>query len=92
VLLGGNGDGPFQPRQTLTLPVGGYVYAMAVADLTGDGKPDIITASSDGTVSGGTVRVLLGNGDGTFQPQQSFPGRLRSRRGGRGGPDWRWQA
>ena len=42
---------------------------MAVADLNGDGNPDIIVANSGDD----TVSVLLGNGDGTFQPQQTFP-------------------
>ena len=40
----------------------------AVADLNGDGRPDIVTTNS----ADNTVSVLLGNGDGTFQPQQTF--------------------
>ncbi len=38
--------------------------ALAAADLNGDGKPDIVEVNW----SPSTVRVLLGNGDGTFQP------------------------
>jgi FG-GAP-like repeat/Bacterial pre-peptidase C-terminal domain/FG-GAP repeat len=42
--------------------------AVAVGDVTGDGKPDIVTANAyDGTIS-----VLLGNGNGTFQSQQTY--------------------
>ena len=36
-------------------------YAVAVADLTGNGHMDIVTANF-----GGTMSVLMGNGDGTF--------------------------
>jgi hypothetical protein len=65
VLLG-NGDGTFQPQHTFA--VGSYPRAVAVADLNGDGKPDLIIANEfDNTVS-----VLLGNGDGTFQTQHTF--------------------
>ncbi len=39
-----------------------------VADLTGDGIDDIVTAN----YGSDTVSVLLGNGDGTFQPQETF--------------------
>src|SRR5204863_247613 len=35
----------------------------AVGDVSGDGKPDIVTANQ----GGGSLSVLLGNGNGTFQ-------------------------
>jgi hypothetical protein len=38
---------------------------MAVADLNGDGKPDIVVGAQGGS-STGFVVVALGNGDGTF--------------------------
>ena len=82
VLLG-NGDGTFQPQRTFA--VGSDPTAVAVADLTGDGNPDIITANRDSN----TVSVLLGNGDGTFQPPQAFRGRLWTHGGGRGRPQRR---
>jgi FG-GAP-like repeat len=56
---------------------GGYGPAsVAVADVNGDGKPDIVVANSCGSSSTcpapGTVGVLLGNGNGTFQPAVTY--------------------
>jgi len=53
---------------------GGGAVSVAVADVNGDGKPDLLTANYDN----GTVGVLLGNGDGTFQVATTFDA---------GGPD-----
>ena len=66
VLLG-NGDGTFQPAQSIA--VGSGPNAVAVADVNGDGQPDIVTANCGAN----TVSVLLGNGDGTFQPASPLP-------------------
>jgi autotransporter-associated beta strand protein len=42
--------------------------SLAVADFNGDGMPDLAA----GNYYDGTVSVLLGNGDGTFQDQRTF--------------------
>jgi hypothetical protein len=73
VLLG-NGDGTF--RNTVTYSSNGYIAdAMAVADINGDGKLDVVIANqcqSSGDCNNGGVSVLLGNGDGTFQNAVSY--------------------
>jgi len=56
----GNGNGTFQP--TITYPIASDAIGVAVADLNGDGKPDIVTASR----TPNTLSVFLGVGDGTF--------------------------
>ncbi|HEV2423273.1 MAG TPA: FG-GAP-like repeat-containing protein [Terriglobia bacterium] len=43
-------------------------YAVAVADVNGDGIPDLVT----GDQLANAVSVMLGNGDGTFQPQVEY--------------------
>jgi FG-GAP-like repeat len=61
-VLAGNGDGTFQTEQQYF--VGGRPIAVAVADLTGDGKKDAVVVNAfDNTLS-----ILKGNGDHTFQP------------------------
>ena len=71
VLLGhndgsGHGDGSFSPQSPFAL--GKRPYAVVVADVSGDGNPDSITAN----YNTGTVSVSRGNGNGSFQAPQSF--------------------
>jgi hypothetical protein len=68
VLLG-NGDGSFQAPENYSIT--GYARSVVVADLNGDGIPDLATAGYAST-SLGYVNVLLGNGDGTFQPTVNY--------------------
>src|SRR3989442_9323806 len=69
VLLG-NGDGTFQPAYVVaTFAPNMNLIPVAVGDLNGDGKLDLVTASVTTTM----VAVMLGNGDGTFQPPQITP-------------------
>ena len=71
VLLG-NGDGTFQPEKIVVTYYDGSFSAVAVADLNGDGKPDLaITANTAGGLT--TVMVALGKGDGTFSNFISSP-------------------
>jgi hypothetical protein len=58
VLLG-NGDGTFRVQPAIN--VGTSASALAVADLNGDGRLDLVATSRTGTVT-----ILRGNGDGTF--------------------------
>lgn len=73
VLLG-NGDGTFQAA--VTYDSGGQnAISVAVADVNGDGNPDILVANiSDSSSNGatGSIGVLLGNGDGTFEPAVTY--------------------
>jgi hypothetical protein len=45
--------------------------AVAVGDVNGDGKQDVVTVTADGVT--GTVSVLLGVGDGTLQAHTDYP-------------------
>ena len=58
----GNGKGGFLPPTTYDA-VPSNPTGLTVADLTGNGKLDLLVGDAYGD-----VLVLLGNGDGTFQP------------------------
>jgi hypothetical protein len=60
------GANSFQSQQTFA--TGLFPLGLAMSDLNGDGKADLVTANS--TTS--AVSVLLGNGNGTFQARQTY--------------------
>src|SRR2546427_220048 len=68
VLLG-NGDGTFTAAAGGPVIVGSAPYTVAVGDVNGDGKLDLVTAN----YGSNTVTVLLGNGDGTFTAAAGSP-------------------
>lgn len=66
VLLG-NGDGTFQ--RAITSATGAGPTGLVTYDFNGDGKLDVAVGSEGaGREVGSSVCVLLGKGDGTFQP------------------------
>jgi hypothetical protein len=71
-ILLGNGDGTFRPAGDYQ--VGADPFSIAVADFRNNGTLDLVTADQGGGAFTGSVSVLLGNGDGTFQNAVSVPG------------------
>jgi hypothetical protein len=73
-ILLGNGDGTYQPAVAYS-SAGYFTQTVAAADLNGDGKLDLALANqcNDSGCTNGSVTVLLGNGDGTFQAAVAYP-------------------
>jgi hypothetical protein len=70
-ILLGKGDGTFQAA--VNHAAGLTAVAVAVADFNGDGIPDLAVANFGSYfISHGSVSILLGKGDGTFQPAVPF--------------------
>jgi hypothetical protein len=65
-ILLGNGDGTFGPP--VSFATSRSPSSVAVGDFNGDGKLDLAVAAEFPTMGVGSVSILLGNGDGTFQP------------------------
>ena len=82
-MLLGNGDGTFQPQ--VTYAVGSFPDAIVAGDFSGDGRLDLAVVNAGTFDYSGSVSVLLGKGDGTFQPQVTYAVGSESRRdrGGR---------
>jgi hypothetical protein len=66
----GNGNGTFQPP--VLYDVGAQNTQIADGDLDGDGNLDLVILNL-GNSNNPTISILLGNGDGTFQPQMVYP-------------------
>jgi hypothetical protein len=60
----GNGDGTFQPEQ-VRFP-GATADGIAIGDLDGDGKADLVFTLANNVGNPQFVMAALGNGDGTF--------------------------
>jgi hypothetical protein len=67
----GNGDGTFQ-KATQYNSGGNFANSVAIGDVNGDGHPDLIVANMCDAGCEGIIGVLLGNGDGTFQPAITY--------------------
>src|SRR5215831_4404637 len=69
-ILLGNGDGTFQPA--VNFSAGNSPSAIAVGDFNGDGKLDLAVLQPGANGVAGSVGILLGNGDGTFQAPKTL--------------------
>jgi hypothetical protein len=68
-VLRGNGDGTFQTATTFWLNGNSRPAGIALADVNGDGKLDLLTADNFTH----QVGVMLGFGNGTFQSATTYP-------------------
>ncbi|HEV8117762.1 MAG TPA: VCBS repeat-containing protein [Thermoanaerobaculia bacterium] len=69
-ILAGDGRGAFHGAERPPLPAGPAPFSVAVADVNGDGKPDILVENYSGQItdsSGDALTFLLGDGRGGFR-------------------------
>jgi len=64
----GNGDGTFRQANSSPISLGQDLSAIIAGDFNGDGKLDLAVTD----YGANTVFILLGNGNGTFQPPTSI--------------------
>jgi len=66
-----NGDGTFK-APVLTNVAGTGITTIAVGDFNGDGNLDLAVGQEPDKSGFGAVRIMLGNGNGTFQAGKTF--------------------
>ena len=72
----GSGNGTFQPARTSAVGTSAGEFradSLVAGDFNGDGHIDLAVDGYDSQTGAGEVAVLLGNGDGTFQPSTLYP-------------------
>jgi hypothetical protein len=67
----GNGDGTFGAPLQVVTTLGTPARGLVVGDFNNDGNQDLVVLAN-GFVQANPIYVLLGNGDGTFQPAKQF--------------------
>ncbi len=72
VLLGNGTGTSFVPtaQTPIVISAGNIIHDVLASDFNNDGKPDLVVANE----TGGTLSVLIGNGNGTFQAAIPFTG------------------
>jgi hypothetical protein len=75
-ILLGDGKGGFRNASGSPFPAGAKPWQVAVDDVNGDGKPDLLIIPYERDIreaSQNAVTVLLGSGNGGFAPMQGSP-------------------
>lgn len=78
-ILLGHGDGTFAAPQAYAAGGNSFssIAGLAVGDVNGDGKLDLVATNSQNLESG-LIAILLGNGDGTFAAPVTYKDRNES--------------
>src|SRR3989441_2258823 len=66
--LPSSAQAPASFNPAVSFPTGALPITVGIADVNGDGKPDLVTVNTGAN----TVSVLLGNGAGSFGPRTDF--------------------
>ena len=66
------GGGNFGPAIDYATAPGSAPTSLLAADVNADGKIDLVAGDPFEALGAGSISILLGNGDGTFQPHQDL--------------------